>query len=189
MRYYAGLDISWHIATSMESKLSHYRLSDNYLRFYLKYIEPNHNKIMRGDFDDRSISSLPGWNSIMGFQFENLVINNRRYLLEGLNLSGSDVITSNPYFQQQTSRSQKCQIDYMIQTKFNNLFVCEIKFSKNEIGPSIMDEMRNKIAKLKLPKGFSCWPVLVHVNGVHEKVEDSGYFTKIIDFGELLQQD
>lgn len=47
--------------------------------------------------------------------------------------------------------------------------------------------MEDKLSKLKLPRGFSAWPVLIHVNGVSEKVEDSGYFTKIIDFGELLE--
>jgi hypothetical protein len=30
-------------------------------------------------------------------------------------------------------------------------------------------------------------PVLIHANGVHESVEDSGYFTKIIDFAELIE--
>src|SRR5262249_21121918 len=34
-------DFTWHLHTGMDSKLSHYRLKDNYLRFYLKYIEPN----------------------------------------------------------------------------------------------------------------------------------------------------
>lgn len=32
-------DYTWNIATRQDSKLSMFRLSDNYIRFYLKYIE------------------------------------------------------------------------------------------------------------------------------------------------------
>lgn len=40
--------------------------------------------------------------------------------------------------------------------------------------------------RLKKPKGYSCRPVLIHVNGVHESVLEQDYFAKIIDFGEFL---
>jgi hypothetical protein len=67
-------------------------------------------------------------------------------------------------------------------------YVCEIKFSKNEIDGSIIDEVQKKIESLKCPKGFSYRPVLIHVNGVNESVIDSDYFAAIIDFGNLLQK-
>jgi len=47
--------------------------------------------------------------------------------------------------------------------------------------------MQNKIERLQVPKRFSCRPVLIHVNGIHESVTDSGYFSDIIDFGKLLE--
>lgn len=43
-------DFTWDLKSEKESKLSRYRLSDNYLRFYLKYIAPNQAKIDRGTF-------------------------------------------------------------------------------------------------------------------------------------------
>ena len=66
-------DYSWNIKDGEDSKLSKYRLQDNYLRFYLKYIKKNLGKINRGLFSFRSLALLPEWNSIIGFQFENLV--------------------------------------------------------------------------------------------------------------------
>ncbi|TAK77219.1 MAG: ATP-binding protein, partial [Gammaproteobacteria bacterium] len=71
-------DYTWNIKTGKDSKLSKYRLQDNYLRFYLKYIEKNLNKIERGTFNFKSLTSLSEWNTIMGFQFENLILNNRK---------------------------------------------------------------------------------------------------------------
>ena len=180
-------DYTWHFKTGEPSLLSRFRLSDNYIRFYLKYIERYMPLIEQGEFQEKSLNALSGWNAIMGLQFQNLVLHNRSYIRKLLRISPEDVIIDNPYFQRKTASHAGCQIDYLIQTKFNNLFACEVKFSRHEVGPEIIKEMEDKISKLNLPKSFSCWPVLIHVNGVHEKVEDSGYFSKIIDFSQFLE--
>jgi AAA+ ATPase superfamily predicted ATPase len=179
-------DYTWKLKTGKPSLLSHFRLSDNYLRFYLKCIEPNIALIEKGGFQEKSLNSLPGWNSMMGLQFQNLVLHNRLLIQKKLHIRPEDIVIDNPYFQRKTDTHKGCQIDYMIQTKFNNLFVCEIKFSKNEVGVDVIQEMEEKLSRLTQPRGFSYWPVLIHVNGVSEKVEDSGFFTEIIDFGEFL---
>lgn len=74
----------------------------------------------------------------------------------------------------------------MIQTRTNILYVCEIKFSRDIVRKEIIAEMKNKISSLYIPKGMSYCPVLIHVNGVHDVVIDSQYFTEIIDFGHAL---
>lgn len=79
-----------------------------------------------------------------------------------------------------------CQIDYMIQVKSRNLYICEIKFLTKEIKKDIIPEVNEKINRLKKPKGYSCRSILIHVNGVNESVFEQDYFAKIIDFGELL---
>lgn len=180
-------DYTWHLHNGADSKLSKYRLSDNYLRFYLKYIGQYKTKINRNVFALKSLLSLPEWHTILGFQFENLVLNNREYIHKSLDLNEEEVISSNPFFQRKTSKAKGCQIDYMIQTKFNTLYICEIKFSKNLIGSNVISEVQQKIDNLKRPKGFSCRPVLIHVNGVQEEVIDSGFFAEIIDFGKFLE--
>jgi hypothetical protein len=40
--------------------------------------------------------------------------------------------------------------------------------------------------RLKVPKGFSIRPFLVHVNGVSDSVVESEFFSGIIDFGQFL---
>lgn len=179
-------DYTWHLKSGLESRLSHYRLSDNYLRFYLKYIEKNQRKIENDHFDGQSIASLPGWDGIMSLQFENLVLNNRRQIWDKLHIYPGDILSDNPFFQRTTTKTPGCQIDYLIHTKFNTLYVCEIKFSKHEIGNEIISEMQHKIDRLKRPKGFSCRPVLIHVNGVSDRVLENDYFVNVIDFSQLL---
>ncbi len=179
-------DHTWHILKGKQSKLSKYRIKDNYLRFYLKYILPNKDQIKRDVFVNRSLASLPNWDGIMGLQFENMVINNRALILEALQIRLEDVIYDNPFFQTSTKTHDGCQIDYMIQTRFNTLYVCEIKFSRNPIGLQVIEEVRTKLSRLKIPKLFSVRTVLIHVGSVSHEVVDNLYFANIVDFASLL---
>jgi len=180
-------DHTWNLGTGQDSELSRSRLSDNYIRFYLKYIEMNLSKINRDTFAVKSITSLEQWPAMMGFQFENLVLNNRTFIHHIIGIRPEEIICDNPFFQKKSSRFRGCQIDYMIQTKFKTLYICEIKFSKSPIGSAIIQEVQEKIDSITSPKGFSFRPVLIHVNGVTDDVIDADYFSTIIDFGKLLE--
>lgn len=178
---FVSRDFTWHLKTGLDSKLSHYRLKDNYLRFYLKYIEPNKKKIER-----QGMKLLPQWQSAMGLQFENLVLSNRKTVQILLGIDPSEIINDNPFFQRQTDHQQGCQIDYLIQAKFGTCYLCEIKFSATEIQQDIIKEVKAKIKNLALPKNMSIRPVLIHVNGVDDYVQESEFFSSIIDFKDLL---
>ena len=176
-------DYSWSLTTGKRLQSSRYRVRDNYLRFYLKYIFPHKEQI-----ESTQLQRLPqGWLSIMGIQFENLVINNGPIVCKILGISPEDVIIANTYFQTAGIRKRGCQIDYLIQTQFRCLYVCEVKFRQTVIGVEVIEEVKEKLHRLQLPRGFSCRPVLIHVNGVSEDVVESGYFARIIDMSELLK--
>lgn len=177
-------DFTWQLRGGVVSKLSQYRLSDNYLRFYLKFIEPLRLKIKAG----QKVRIPPNWNSIMGLQFENLVVNSRQELYRLLHLYEEEIVCANPYWHSEGARKAACQIDFLIQTRFNVLYICEIRFSSQPIDVGIVREMQEKIKRLHPPKAFSCRPVLIHVNGIETGVIESDYFAHIIDFGELLQE-
>jgi uncharacterized protein len=180
-------DFTWNIKDGKPSSLSHYRLRDNYSRFYLKYILPNRLKIESGDMARASLSQLKGWNTIMGLQVENLVLSNRHLIKQALQIDPNDIICDNPFFQRKNTKQAGCQVDYLIQIQHNTLYICEIKYSKNEIGCQIIDEMEEKIKRLLRPKGFSYRTVLIHVNGISESLEETRYFSHIIDLGDFLK--
>jgi len=179
-------DCTWNLSTKEESRLKKFRLKDNYLRFYLRYIEPNKDRISKNLFKSNSYMHVPGWESVMGLQFENLVINNLKKLCELLRIDISDISNAGPFFQRKTKRMKGCQIDLLIQTKHNTLYVCEIKFSSSEVKGSAVEEMEKKIESLSVPKGFSIRPVLIHVNGVSQAIRESDVFNDIVDFSQFL---
>jgi len=183
---FVSKDYTWNLKTGEVSKLSHYRLKDNYVRFYLKYILPNKLKIEKNRFKGVSLSLLPGWQTIMGLQFENLVINNHSSIIRLLGIKPEEVIFDNPFFQRATTRQPGCQFDYVIQTQFDTCYLFEIKFYKHPIGLAVITEMKEKISRLKTPPNISRRPILVHVNGVTDELLEAQYFSEIIDFGQLL---
>lgn len=71
-------------------------------------------------------------------------------------------------------------------TPSRSVYVCEIKFSRHPIKSDIIDEVKNKINRLKLPRSMACRLVLIHVNGVSDEVIEEQFFTDIINFSELL---
>ncbi len=186
---FVSTDCTWNIKSKTMSRLRKFRLKDNYMRFYLKYIEPNRDKISKKLFQPSLISVLPSWETIMGFQFENLVLSNLNGLLKKMCINSNDVVMMGPFFQRQTKRQKGCQIDLLIQTRFHTLYLCEIKFFASEVKKRILEEVEQKIERLFFPRGYSIRPVLVHVNGVSQSVLESDFFTQIIDFSELFAQE
>lgn len=180
-------DYTWSLKSGKEAaRLSKYRLSDNYIRFYLKYMAPKLNQIKKNQLSSVSLLSFPNWDGMMGLQFENIVLNNRQEVYPLLGCQPEEIVSDNPYFQHHTTKQKGCQIDYLIQTRYHMLFVCEIKFSRREIDLSVIDEVKEKLSKIILPRGFACLPVLIHVNGVSDEVKNSNFFFKIIDFSEFV---
>lgn len=106
-------DYTYSLVTGRRSKLSQYRLKDNYLRFYLKYIAPLREKIDAGIFDSEGVRSFAAFDSIMRLQFQNLVLNNIPRVLQILKVNPSHLRSASPYFQNQTRRQKACQIDLL----------------------------------------------------------------------------
>ena len=179
---------TWSIKTGNLGRQSLYRLSDNYLRFYLKYIEPNLPKINKNSYQELSLRGLPGWDAMMDFQVETLLLSNRHLILKALNIHPQDIVADNPYLQRKTNRLKGCQIDYLIQTHTNNLFICEFKFSRREINLDIIESVQNKIKRFSVPRGFGISPVLLHFGGVTDAIHNQKYFYRIIDIADFLEK-
>lgn len=177
----------WSIKTKKPGKKSLFRLSDNYVRFYLKVLEPQLEKIQRNAFENFPLSSVTGWASLMGFQVENFILNNRWLVLNALGIHPQDVVADNPYRQKATTNQQGLQIDYLIQTHTNTLYLCECKTTTSEIRTDVIKEVQEKIDNLILPRRHAVCPVLIHLGDVSNVVRDSGFFYRVVDITSFLE--
>jgi hypothetical protein len=176
----------WAFKTRRPLKQSLYRLNDPYMHFYLKMIEPQIPKIALGGKAPLRLQNIPGFESHLGLQLECLILQNRHLLLKAMGICIEDIVLDGPYRQTRTTKQPGCQIDYLIQTVTQSLLVCEFKLSKREIRSEIIHDMQEKIKALKVPRGFSSMPVLVHLSGVSDGVATASYFYRIVDLSDLL---
>lgn len=93
-----------------------------------------------------------------------------------------------PFRQSKTTAKAGCQIDYLVQTATKNLFVCELKFKRRELGMDVIAQVQEKIKALKVPRGFATIPVLFHVGSVSSNLATDGCFYRIIDITDFLHQ-
>lgn len=177
----------WSFKTNKPLKQSLYRISDPYMRFYLKLIEPQRNKIDLNGFQNTALSSLPGFEAHIGLQLEQLLLQNRNALLASIGINPADIVASGPFRQSKSTTKTGCQIDFLIQTTTKNLFVCEFKFKRRELGADVISEVQDKVTALKVPRGFAVIPVLFHIGGVSSNVATSDYFYRIIDISDFLR--
>lgn len=177
----------WSFKTAKPLKQSLYRISDPYMRFYLKVIEPNLSKIQVDGFSDVSLSTLPGFDAHLGLQIEHLLLQNRPLLLKAIGVPGADIVADGSYRQSSTATQKGCQIDYLVHTATKTLFIGEFKFKKRELGSEVINEMEKRISALKVPRGFAVVPVLFHLGGVSNTIATSSYFYRIIDIVDFFK--
>lgn len=182
----AGLvasDLGKNPQTGGEVRARRYRLKDNYSRFYLKYIEPMKSIIDAGAYSFVSVDGLAGWDSVIGLQFENMVVNNCAEIIANLRL-GNTLVESAAPFRRLGGPRGGVQIDMLIQTRHCN-YVVEIK-RQREIGREVIDEVSEKIRRLGTPRDKSVRPVLVYDGRLAPIVETEGFFDVLIPFRKLL---
>jgi AAA+ ATPase superfamily predicted ATPase len=144
-------------------KTSYYRVKDNYLRFYLKYVWPHKSEIEKGTYTIINFESLRGLESILGLQFENLILNNSSLLLKSMNIDPSRVKSISPYSQKKTVRNKgACQIDLLIELEAYEVIICEIKL-RAKISSNIITQIDQKRKLLEYPRHYSKRTALVYM--------------------------
>ena len=161
-----------------------YRLRDNYTRFYLKFILPRREAIRQGLYRFADLESLPGWNSTMGLQFENLVVNNLVPLCHEIGLGRKLVTSAAPYARRKTASNPGLQIDLLIQTP-KSVYVVEVKRC-NRIETSIEKEIEEKVSRLGIGSDKSVRTVLVYDGKLSPEVEENGFIDFLIPFSGLV---
>ena len=170
--------------TGKRARVAKYRIRDNYTRFYLRYIEPHKEEIASGAYRLSGLENLPGWDSVMGLQFENLIVNHAMELVPFLHLGGAIVQSAAPYRHERNSRGGGCQIDLLVQTA-RTAYLVEVK-RQNRIGAEVEAQVETKMRRLYARKGLAIRPVLVYLGELDGAVEGNGFFDALIPADTLL---
>lgn len=171
---------TWDIKKQEVGSIQRFRIADNYTAFYFRSIKKHAQRMV-----ERGLQGEPGnLANILGLQFEVLALNNIDFILQQLRVRNPLYIGS--YFQTETQRRAKCQVDILIQTN-TRLYVCECKLSNSEVGTGVIAEVKKRIERLERDKTLICHPVLIHANGVSKSVLEADYFDHVVDLRDALR--
>lgn len=172
-------------STGKPARETQYRLRDNYIRFYLKFIRPRQAAIRAGMYKFTSMESLAGWDVTLGLQFENLILNNLPALAPRIGLGASVVTSAAPYYRKGRRTGDGVQVDLLVQTG-KSVCVVEIKRRKH-LGEEVEREVCAKLNKLKVKRNVSRRTALVYEGELAQTVIDNGFFDFVIPASDLLR--
>jgi len=168
------------------TKFRKYRLSDEFLRFYFKYMEPNMTAIKNRNnaansnlFEKVSKENLKIW---FGFAFERFCLKHSWYLALRMGFA-NEVLYASPYFKRDDS---KFQIDLLYKRVDNVIVVCEIKYHNDLVSAAVIKEVSRKIELLDLPKGYSVEKALISLHGPDKALKESEYFDHYLTIEDIV---
>lgn len=122
---------------------SFYRISDNYLLFYFKFVRGNNSKDNKYWTNNLTTSAVAAW---QGFSFETVCIQHLEQIKKKLGISGI-ATNSCSWRKNGTKASQGAQIDLLIDRADRVINICEMKFS--QVPYSISKDYENNL-RLKM---------------------------------------
>ena len=155
------------------TKLKKYTISDEFLTFHFKYMEPNLAEIRESNsrklFETIVDKSFGIW---LGFAFERFCLKNSWYLAEIMGF-GDGVLRAAPYY---GKSDQSFQVDLVYKRADKVITICEIKHHSSQITTKIIPEVDRKCNLFEIPKGYTVEKALISLYGPDKALKESCYF-------------
>ncbi|MCK5809175.1 AAA family ATPase [bacterium] len=166
-----------------ESRIKKYRISDEFLNFFYKFIEPNRKLIANSPkkqlFKAITSEKMDVW---LGFAFERFALKHSSYLAELMGFS-DQVATAGSLFSRDDTHFQ---ID-LIYKRFDKVItICEIKHHNKKITAQVIKEVERKKSLIKIPRGYTLETALISLYGPDKGLKESGFFTHTITLDNIL---
>lgn len=128
----------------------YYKVIDEYTLFYLKWIEPIKNTLLKKTLPPKyweKQQNTPSWNSWAGLAFESICYKHVAQISEALHLNSSAIPSTWRYKPTKESVNEGAQIDLLFDRDDNSITVCEIKYTDT---PFAIDKQYAKILNNKV---------------------------------------
>lgn len=156
-----------------DSKLRRWGLSDEFLCFYFRYMEPALRTIQEADsphlFERLTTESFDVW---LGLAFERFCLKHAGFLARKMGFE-NEMISASPFFGRGVPGFQ---IDLLYKRSDKVITLCEIKHQNGPVTTKIIPEVERKCALLPLPRGHTLEKALISVHGPDKALLESGFF-------------
>lgn len=175
-------------SSDQSSLLARYSISDQYLQFYFKFVNPITDDITKGKFNNNPLAALNShqYQIWLGFAFERFC---RKYAHVIANILGFKAVqyVSGAFYNRATGEQESgFQIDLLFDRFDNVITICEIKYLKNPVKKDVINEFERKLERFPLGKNKTLHKVLISVSGAEASLIESHYFDAIITLDDLM---
>ncbi|MSP53475.1 MAG: AAA family ATPase, partial [Gammaproteobacteria bacterium] len=137
-----------------ERQGTYYRINDEYILFYLKWIEPIHHTLQEDALEANyweSMALTPEWQSWLGYAFEAVCYKHLALIRKALQLNSTAQASSWRYVPRKGSKEQGAQIDLLFDRKDAAVTLCEIKYSQQPyvVNKEMVESLNRKIKSFK----------------------------------------
>jgi len=164
-----------------------YRLVDEFLVFYFKYIRPNL-KLIAGNESDELFERLveTTWTPWLALSFESFCLKNALLLAKKAGFD-KDVLDFGPFYMPDDKRFQ---IDLLYKRSNNVVVVCEVKFTAKPVGSTVITDIEKKISLLSgyFSPNTTFEKMLISTEGMDRLLKASGYFQHQLDLRDILRK-
>lgn len=169
-----------------KSKLIRYRLDDEYLHFYFRFIKPNIPKILSGRFSFESLLPQRDFRQWQGYAFERLCFKHTDLIARALGFSGVNYQWG-PWFVRGDGGKPGVQVDLVFDRADSILTICEMKYIQNINAAHLVRSFEKKCEALRdhFP-GHGQQKVLVLGRPARVNATLSKYFNKILWAHEIF---
>lgn len=128
----------------------YYRVTDEYVLFYLKWIEPIRKNLQKAALSPgnwQAMQNTPEWNSWLGYAFENVCYKHLPAIRNALDISPTAIADSWRYVPRKYDQEAGAQIDLLFDRKDGAITICEIKYNTKPyiITKDYVDNLKRKM--------------------------------------------
>ncbi len=167
------------------SKLVRYQISDPYLQFYYRFIQPQRRAIDSGAFADRPAAALPlhHYQQWLGYAFERWCRAHHRRIAELLGFGGVRY-RSGAWIER--GAEEGFQFDLVFDRADHVLTVCEIKYTTAPAGLETARIFARRTDALAARRRTTIERVLISAAGAEPELARSGGFDRVLTLGDLV---
>lgn len=170
------------------SLLTRYRIADNYLRFYYKFIKPIDADIQSGRYQDNPSQAinLDTYNKWLGYAFERFCCQQHHSIAKILGFHGIKY-TAGSFFNHAGEKAiPNYQCDLVFDRSDKVITICEVKYLQTVVTSRVIEEFERKLEYFPNKQRKTLQKVLITASDVSEEVKKRHYFDRIIRLGDLF---
>jgi len=174
----------------------YYRLIDEYITFYFKWLAPIKKSLQRKALEKgywQSIQQTPAWYNWLGYAFESVCYKHLHVIRKALSIPPDAIANSWRYVPRKGELERGAQIDLLFDRNDDTITICEIKYTEEPfvLTKEYVDILKRKLAVFKEQTRTKkqLFLVIITANGLKNNFYAEDIVSGVVTLDDLFKAD